>query len=119
MHRSLPIVAVVVLSVALVACGGGGSGGVPADADLVVEAVNSFEFEPTEATVRSGEVTIALDNQDGQRHTLVIDEERFKIDAQGGGSDGDTVELDPGTYTFYCDVPGHRSAGMEGTLEVE
>lgn len=117
MRPLLSIIAAVVLSLA--ACGGGGSGEVPADADLVVEAVSSFEFEPEEATAQAGEVTIALDNQDGQRHTIVIDEARFKIDAQGGGSDSGTVELEPGTYTFYCDVPGHRSAGMEGTLEVE
>ena len=117
MHRRLSIVAVAVL--VLAACGGGGSGDAAADADLVVEAVSNFEFEPEEATAQSGEVTIALDNQDSQRHTLVIDEAGFKIDAQGGGSDSGTVDLEPGTYTYYCDVPGHRSAGMEGTLEVE
>ena len=35
-----------------------------------------------------------------------------------GGSKSLTLTLKPGTYTFYCSVPGHRQAGMEGTLKV-
>jgi len=35
-----------------------------------------------------------------------------------GGSRKLTLTLKPGTYTFYCSVPGHRQAGMEGTLRV-
>jgi uncharacterized cupredoxin-like copper-binding protein len=35
-----------------------------------------------------------------------------------GGSKTLTLKLKPGKYTFYCSVPGHRQAGMEGTLNV-
>ena len=37
---------------------------------------------------------------------------------QPGGKSTDTLTLKPGTYTFYCPVPGHKEAGMKGTLVV-
>jgi uncharacterized cupredoxin-like copper-binding protein len=36
-----------------------------------------------------------------------------------GGSKSLTLHLKPGTYTFYCSVPGHRAGGMQGTLTVQ
>jgi uncharacterized cupredoxin-like copper-binding protein len=37
----------------------------------------------------------------------------------GGGVSTVTATLSPGTYTFYCSVPGHEQAGMKGTLTVK
>lgn len=36
-----------------------------------------------------------------------------------GGTSTASATLKPGTYAFYCTVPGHRQAGMEGTLRVK
>jgi uncharacterized cupredoxin-like copper-binding protein len=36
-----------------------------------------------------------------------------------GTSTATIPNLKAGTYKFYCSVPGHREAGMEGTLTVK
>ena len=38
---------------------------------------------------------------------------------QGGKTSKITANLKPGSYTFYCTVPGHEQAGMKGTLTVK
>ena len=43
----------------------------------------------------------------------------FMIEAGAGQSASKKVELTAGKYTFYCDIPGHESSGMEGTLTVK
>jgi plastocyanin len=84
-----------------------------------VEAT-SFEFDPDEITVTAGEdITIALTAQD-ILHDFTIDE----LDAHVSADKGETAEgglraEEPGRYTYYCSVAGHREAGMEGTLIVE
>lgn len=96
----------------------GEDAGFPEDA-LVFTAVD-IEFEEAPTTAEAGEVTIALDNQGGAPHDVTIEEEGDETvaEADGGETDTGTIELEPGTYTYYCSVPGHRSS-MEGTLEVQ
>lgn len=91
----------------------------------------SFEADPggglayttTEATTKAGKVTIAFDNPQSLVHDVAIEDSSGKevgaTEVIADGSDSTTVDLKPGTYTFYCSVPGHREAGMEGTLTVE
>jgi uncharacterized cupredoxin-like copper-binding protein len=41
------------------------------------------------------------------------------VEPFSGGTKNVTLNLKPGTYKFFCSVPGHRQAGMEGTLTVQ
>jgi plastocyanin len=80
-------------------------------------------YTTTSATAKAGEVTIDFKNPQSLTHDVAIEtssgEEVGKTELIADGSDSTTVDLKPGTYTFYCSVPGHREAGMEGTLTVK
>lgn len=95
--------------------GGEGGGGGPA---TWVAIDLGFPEAPQE--VAAGEVEVELDNQGAIEHNVVIEElgDEKILDAAGGSTDSGTVELEAGAYTYYCDVAGHRAAGMEGTLTV-
>lgn len=95
--------------------GGGGGGGGPATWIAV-----DIDYQEAPDEVAAGTVDVELDNEGNIEHTVVIEEldDRKILDAAGGESDSGSVELEAGTYTYYCDVTGHRAAGMEGTLTV-
>jgi cytochrome c oxidase subunit 2 len=80
----------------------------------------SFQFDPEEITVTAGEdVAIVLTSED-LLHDFTIDEIDAHVAADADEtSEGGLRADEPGRYTFYCTVAGHRDAGMEGTLIVE
>ncbi len=102
---------------------GGGhdeSSDIAENARRIEVTATSFQFDPDQIRVETGEdVAIVLSSQD-ILHDLTIDELDAHVAADGGetGEGGFTAE-EPGEYTYYCTVPGHREAGMEGTLVVE
>jgi plastocyanin len=119
---------IAVATTALVtACGGGGGGGSsykqpkgPAQKTIDIKGGNFF-FDPKDPTAPAGVDAIKLTSEGGM-HTLVFDGGKvpgFKLDASSGKSDELKVDLKPGKYTFFCDIPGHREAGMEGTITVQ
>jgi plastocyanin len=72
-------------------------------------------------TAKAGKVTIVMANMSPVEHNVTVAEGSKVLGATPsfvGGSKTLTLTLKPGTYTFYCSVPGHRQAGMEGTLTV-
>ena len=71
-----------------------------------------------------GELTIEFTNPQSISHDVAIEdssgETLGKTELVSGDKTVETIgNLKPGEYTFYCSVPGHREAGMEGTLKVE
>lgn len=123
--------AVIVSAVLLAGCGGGGgssSGGggykQPAGPPVQTFTIDShnFAFNPDKITDAKPGVTQITLTSSGGSHTLVFDGafSGFLLEVNGSGDhQSGKVDLKPGkTYTFYCDLPGHRAQGMEGTITV-
>ncbi len=74
-------------------------------------------------TAKAGSDTISFDNKQALQHDVKVEDssgtEIGGTDLVSSGTATATVDLQPGTYTFFCSVPGHREAGMEGTLTVK
>jgi plastocyanin len=81
-------------------------------------AAREFAFEPKELTVAAGAAQVKMTNEGSVFHTLVLDGVPAfgKLAAEHGEVATGELTLPAGTYSFYCDQAGHRSAGMEGTL---
>ena len=80
----------------------------------------SFEFDPDEITVTAGEDVSIVLSSDDLLHDFTIDEVDVHVAAdRGETAEGGLRADEPGEYTYYCTVAGHREAGMEGTLVVE
>ena len=152
MKKVAALLALVLASFALVACGGGSDnnsstsattgaeessdsaggeesggassgGGTASTLKFEADPGGELAFTTTEETAKAGKVTIDFTNPQALPHDVKIEsssgEEIGGTDTIAEGSDSATVNLKPGTYTFYCSIPGHREAGMEGTLVVK
>jgi plastocyanin len=79
-------------------------------------------FTEDEATAKAGKVTVDFTNSSPVPHDVRIEGDGKDIggtEVISESNESAKVDLKPGEYTFYCSVPGHRQAGMEGTLAVE
>jgi len=133
-RRALPLLLVLAASVlALSACGGGsssssttpattggGAAGGGSTVKISADPSGALKYEQTDVSATAGSITIDFTNMSSLPHDVTI---------EGNGASGatdqitdsttsTTVDLEPGTYTFFCSVDGHRAAGMEGTLTV-
>jgi plastocyanin len=83
-------------------------------------APSGLAYVFADARAPAGQLTIRSENPQPVPHDIAIDgiSEKGDIVSDGGVSEF-TTTLQPGEYTFYCTVEGHRAGGMEGTLVVE
>jgi uncharacterized cupredoxin-like copper-binding protein len=99
---------------------GGGGGSTISEA---ADPSGQLKFTKSKLTAKAGKVTISFTNSASLGHNMTIQQGTSgavlgATPTFSGGSKTLTVNLKPGTYTFFCSVPGHRQAGMEGTLTV-
>jgi plastocyanin len=103
--------------------GGGESAAAGAASTLKLAAEPSaIAFDTTSLTAKAGKVTIDFNNPAPIEHDVAIEKEGKEIAVSKLVTEAETsvtAELEPGTYTFLCTVPGHAEAGMEGTLTVK
>jgi plastocyanin len=88
---------------------------------LAADSDGELGYNTKQLTAKAGRVTIAMTNMSPLEHNVTVARGSTVLGATPtfqGGSKSLTLNLKPGTYTFYCSVPGHRAAGMEGTLTV-
>ena len=128
-----------VLGLAVAACGGdgeeaeepapaetlpaGGGGGEVTELQLAADPGGALAYDATALEAPAGTVSLVLTNDSSVPHNVAIEAEDGTVVVEGeifsgGGTRTTTAELEAGTYTFFCSVPGHREAGMEGTLTV-
>jgi plastocyanin len=82
-----------------------------------------LKYNKTALTANAGQVSIDFANMSPIAHNVTIESASHQVVGATptfqGGTKLLTLKLKPGTYKFFCSVPGHRMAGMEGTLTVK
>ena len=90
---------------------------------LEADQTGELKYNKTTLTAKEGAATLTLTNNSPIAHNVTIESSSgAKVAATTtftGGSHTIPLKLKAGTYKFFCSVPGHRMAGMEGTLTVE
>jgi plastocyanin len=90
--------------------------------DIAADPSGLLKYTQTALSTTAGKATIDFANQSSVPHNVVLINSASKILGQtpifSNGSKSFRVALPPGTYTYYCSVPGHRQAGMQGTITV-
>jgi plastocyanin len=99
------------------------SGAAAQKLQIAANAEGQLKYEQKTLTAKAGAVVIDFTNSAPLGHNVTIESSSHKLlgatPTFQGGSKTVSLNLKPGTYKFFCSVPGHRMAGMEGTLVVK
>jgi plastocyanin len=102
---------------------GGGKAVAEKNGTLQIDADpgGQLAFVTKKATGTAGPVTLKMTNTSGTPHDLAISGNgvNAKTPVTQKGTVQTKATLKPGTYDFFCTVPGHRQAGMAGKLVVK
>lgn len=104
--------------------GASASGGASSTVTEAADPSGALKFVKSTLTAKAGTVTIEFTNKSPLAHNFTLQQGTSgpvvgATPTFMGGTKTLTVKLKAGTYTFYCSVPGHRAAGMQGTLTVQ
>jgi plastocyanin len=97
-------------------------GGASSNLQLAADSSGQLKFDKSSLSAKAGNVTITLTNPSPVPHAISVQGNGINKGGSTvttGGKSTVTANLQPGTYTFYCPVDGHRAAGMQGTLTVK
>lgn len=91
--------------------------------EIDADPTGQLRFLASKASATAGQVTLRMKNGSPVTHDIAVQGpggiNQVGANVSTGGVSTVSVKLAPGTYTFYCAVPGHRQAGMQGTLTVK
>lgn len=94
----------------------------PGDGGMIAMDAGDFYYDSFEGEIAEGDIQVVLANEAAGTHNFVItganEGSDAKIEANGGAEAEGVINLFAGEYSFYCDIAGHRAAGMEGILTV-
>lgn len=103
--------------------GGGGAGGAAETVEIAADPGGDIAYVQDALDASAGDLTFELTNDSSTPHDFVIEDqdgnEITRTDVITGDTDTTMASLEPGEYTFFCSVNGHRELGMEGPLTVK
>jgi plastocyanin len=127
-RRTASLAAALLFAVVVAGCGGGDAagdadrdvaGGAADAATVAVVGRDDLTWDTEELSAASGPITVQLTCEPAVNHNLVIEEtDELVAECAPGETVTATVDLEPGSYTYVCTVPGHERT-MRGTLTVD